>query len=179
MPVYPVEWVAVEKSGRYPHMFKHDIGIWERFLDAYGGQFSAAAYDVALGGITTDAPDADPAMVKGWQYSTAKKIDAAVRNDEEVWLCEVRPDAGLAAVGSVLGYALLSEVDAWTTLPIVPVIVTDRMDGDTKLVCKEFEILVIELPRQDATAADAAVPILGAAALAAVGLDDAGSAGPG
>jgi hypothetical protein len=91
-------------------------------------------------------------MVKGWQYSTAKKIDAAVRNAEEVWLCEVRPDAGLAAVGSVLGYAILSESDPWTPLPLVPVIVTDRMDGDTKLVCQEFEILVIELPRLDAAA---------------------------
>jgi hypothetical protein len=153
MPVYPVQWVAVEKSGRYPHMFKHDISIWERFLDAYGGQFTAACYDVALGGITTDDKDAAPELVKGWQYSTAKKIDAAVRNDEEVWLCEVRPDAGLAAVGSVIGYALLSESDPWTPLPIVPVIVTDRMDGDTKLVCQELEILVIELPRLDADAA--------------------------
>jgi hypothetical protein len=160
MPVYPVEWVAVEKSGRYPHMFKHDISIWERFLDAYGGQFTGACYDVALGGITTDAADADPAMVKGWQYSTAKKIDAAVRNDEEVWLCEVRPDAGLAAVGSVIGYALLSEVDPWTPLPIVPVIVTDRMDGDTKLVCRELEILVIELPRLDADAAGPLPPVV-------------------
>jgi hypothetical protein len=115
---------------------------------------------VALGGITTDAADADPAMVKGWQYSTAKKIDAAVRNDEEVWLCEVRPDAGLAAVGSVIGYALLSEVDPWTPLPIVPVIVTDRMDGDTKLVCRELEILVIELPRLDADAAGPLPPVV-------------------
>jgi hypothetical protein len=178
MPVYPVEWVAVEKSGRYPHMFKHDIAIWERFLDAYGGQFDAACYDVALGGITTDAPDADPAMVKGWQYSTAKKIDAAVRNDVEVWLCEVRPDAGLAAVGSVLGYALLSESDPWTALPLVPVIVTDRMDGDTKLVCREFEILVIELPRQDATAADAAAPVLSSRALEALGVPDVAGPGP-
>jgi hypothetical protein len=160
MPVYPITWVPVEKSGRYPHMFKHDISIWERFLDAYGGQFTDAVYDVALGGITTDDPDADAAMVKGWQYSTAKKIDAAVRNDVEVWLCEVRPDAGLAAVGSVLGYAILSESDPWTPLPLVPVIVTDRMDGDTKLVCQEFEILVIELPRQDAEAAGPLPPVV-------------------
>lgn len=160
MPVFPVEWGPVVKSGRYPHMFKHDIGIWERFLDAYGGQFTEAAYDIALGGITTDDPNADPAMVKGWQYSTAKKIDAVVQNDQEVWLCEVRPDAGLAAVGSVLGYAILSEHDPWTALPIVPVIVTDHMDGDTKLVCQEFDVVVIELPRLDAAAADPLPPVV-------------------
>lgn len=148
MPVYPVEWSKVLKTGRYPHMFKHDLSIWERFLDAYGEQFTEAAYDIALGGITPNDPDTDMTLALGWRYSTAKKIDAAVRNSEEVWLCEVRPDAGLAAVGSVLGYAILSERDPWTAQPLVPTIVTDRMDGDTKLVCQEFEIQVIELPLQ-------------------------------
>jgi hypothetical protein len=160
MPVYPVQWVPVEKSGRYPHMFKHDISIWERFLDAYGGQFTDAAYDLALGGVVPNDPDASAELALGWQYTTAKKIDAVVRNDQEVWLCEVRPDAGLAAVGSVLGYSILSESDPWTPLPIVPVIVTDRMDGDTKLVCQEFEILVIELPRMDAARDDTAPPVV-------------------
>ena len=162
MPVYPPTWGPLEKAGRYPHMFKHDIRIWERFLDAFGGQFSAVAYDIALGGITTDDPHADPAMVAGWRYTTAKKIDAAVRNDRECWLCEVRPDAGLAAVGSVLGYAILSDADPWTALPLVPVIVTDRMDGDTKLVCQEFDVVVIELPEPVLSSpADGVVPVTG------------------
>jgi hypothetical protein len=148
MPVFAPSWGPLKKAGRYPHMFKHDIRIWERFIDAYAGTFTAVAYDLALGGITTDDAKASVELKLGWRYSTAKKIDAVVVNDDEAWLCEVRPDAGLAAVGSVLGYAILSESDPWTALPIVPAIVTDRMDGDTKLVCREFEILVIELPEQ-------------------------------
>jgi hypothetical protein len=58
------------------------------------------------------------------------------------------------------------------------VIVTDRMDGDTKLVCREFDILVIELPRQDATAADAAAPVLSSRALEALGVPDVAGPGP-
>lgn len=160
MPVYPVSWAKIEKSGRYPHMFKHDIRIWERFLDAYGGQFDRAAYDIALGGVEPSDPLATDADVLGWRYTTAKKIDAAVEGGGEVWLCEVRPDAGLAAVGSVLGYAILSEHDPWTTLPLVPTIVTDRMDGDTKLVCQEFDIQVIELPEVIEDAATASVAVV-------------------
>lgn len=160
MPVFPVTWAPIQKSGRYPHMFKHDIRIWERFIDAYGGQFELAAYDIALGGIRPTDPFASEADALGWQYSTAKKIDAAVQGGGEVWLCEVRPDAGLAAVGSVLGYAILSDHDAWTALPIVPTIVTDRMDGDTKLVCQEFDIQVIELPEPDVDAAPPAAPLV-------------------
>jgi hypothetical protein len=52
------------------------------------------------------------------------------------------------------------------------------MDGDTKLVCREFEILVIELPRQDATAADAAAPVLSSRALEALGVPDVAGPGP-
>lgn len=146
MPVYPVQWEKLVPGGRYRHMFKHDIAIWERFISAYGAGFPDVAYDIALGGVLPGDATQEPELSKMWQYSTAKKIDAAVRNDAEVWLCEVRPTAGLAAVGSVLGYALLSEHDPWTALPVIMTIVTDSMDGDTKLVCRELEIQVIELP---------------------------------
>ena len=52
MPVYPVEWVPVTMSGRYPQMAKNDMLVWERFLLIHGGEFEAAAYNVALGGVT-------------------------------------------------------------------------------------------------------------------------------
>lgn len=146
MPVYPVTWEQLRAGGRYRHMFKHDIRIWERFIAAYGASFPEVAYDIALGGVIPGDERQEPELSKMWQYSTAKKIDAAIRNDAECWLCEVRPQAGLAAIGSVLGYALLSEHDPWTTLPLVMTIVTDMMDGDSKLVCSELDIQVIELP---------------------------------
>lgn len=146
MPVYPVTWEKFGASGRYRHMFKHDIAIWERFITAYNGAFELAAYDIALGGVTSTNPNDPPEMRKMWQYSTAKKIDAAVSNDAECWLCEVRPGAGLSAVGSVVGYSILSERDPWTTLPLILTIVTDQMDADTKLVCQELDIQVIEVP---------------------------------
>jgi hypothetical protein len=130
-------------------MAKHDARIWERFLAAYLGFFTDAAYDVALGGAETADPDATEADRLMWKWNTAKRIDAVVRNADEIWLCEVRPGAGLSAVGAVLGYTVLSEHDRWATLPIVPTIVTDHMDDDTKLVCRELEIQVVELPEPE------------------------------
>lgn len=158
MPVYPVTWGKPERDGVYPHMFKHDTAIWERFLDAYGQNFDRVAYDIALGGVRPQDPLADPATAAAFQYATAKKIDAALENDAECWLCELRPQAGLSAVGSVIGYALLSEQDPWTTKPLVPTIITDAMDGDTKLVCAALDIQVIELPDMELSAAAASVP---------------------
>lgn len=146
MPVYPVAWMPVAAGVSYPHMSKHDAEIWERFLDAYGADFDLVAYDVALGGVVPTDPTASEKEKLGWQYTTAKKIDAVLEAPEEVWLCEVRPGAGVAAVGSVLCYALLSDLDPWTTKPLVMTIITDAMDGDTKACCEKLEIQVIEVP---------------------------------
>lgn len=146
MPVYPVEWLPITARVHYPGMSKHDASIWHRFLDAYGADFQQVAYNLRLGGSEPTDPTASPEEKLMWRAETAKRVDAIVRNDDEIWLCEVRPGAGLAAVGSAVGYGILSDKDPWTTLPIVLTIVTDQMDPDTKVVCEELEIQVIELP---------------------------------
>lgn len=158
MPVFPVTWLPAIPGVDFPHMSKHDTTIWERFLDNYQGTFTHAAYDIALAGSVPTDPAATNAERDMWAYATAKKIDAAVRNADELWLCEVRPGAGLAAVGSVLGYALLSDLDKWTDLPIVMTIVTDVMDDATKYVCSRLQIQVIELPEPPESPELARVP---------------------
>jgi hypothetical protein len=146
MPVYPVVPERVELSGRYPHMAPADTVIWERFLEATGAQFAAVAYDVALGGSIPSDPALSDAERRGWQYVTAKKIDAVLYLPREAWIVEVKPSASLAAVGQVLGYTLLAQRDPFTHLPLVPVIVTDTMSADTKYVCDEFGIDYLEFP---------------------------------
>lgn len=146
MPVYPVEWLPVSAQHHFPGMAKHDAAIWLRFLDAYGGDFKQVAYNIRLGGAEPNDPTATAADKLFWRAETAKRIDAAIRNDAEVWLCEVRPGAGLSALGAIVGYGILSEKDVWTTQPIVLTIITDQMDPDTKLVAQELDIQVIELP---------------------------------
>src|SRR5258705_5327097 len=121
MPVKPVEWVRFEQGHTYPHMAKHDARIWERFITRYDGYFQEAAYDIAVGGSKTTDPTATEREQLMWHFNTAKRIDAAVRNRDEIWLVEVRPSAGLAAVGALVGYTLPSELDK---LPDPPRIMT-------------------------------------------------------
>lgn len=146
MPVQPIAWVPFEQAHHYPNMAKHDARIWERFITAYAGFFQDAAYDIRLGGTEITDPDATPSERLMWRMNTAKKIDAVARNRDELWLCECRPGAGLAALGSVLGYTFLSELDKWADRPLIPTIVTDRTDGDIRLVCSAFDVQLIELP---------------------------------
>jgi|SRR5580765_678394 hypothetical protein len=151
MPVKPIQWVRFEQGHVYPHMAKHDARIWERFITRYDGYFFEAAYDIAVGGSETTDPQATDSERLMWRFNTAKRIDAAVRNRDEIWLVEVRPSAGLAAVGAVLGYTFLSELDKWADRPIVMTIATDRTDNDIRLVCESFDIQLIELPEPDET----------------------------
>lgn len=157
MPVYPVDWLPITAHADFPGMAKHDASIWLRFLDAYGGDFDQVAYNIRLGGSEPADPTATDAERLFWRAETAKRIDAAIRNDEECWLVEVRPGAGLSALGALIGYGILSEKDPWTTLPLVLTIVTDQMDQDTKAVAAELDIQVIELPEL-ADLADARAP---------------------
>lgn len=149
MPVKPLTWVRFEQGHTYPHMAKHDARIWERFITRYSGYFDEAAYDVGVGGSETTDPLATERERMMWRWNTAKRIDAVVRNRDELWLVEVRPSAGLAAVGAVIGYTFLSELDKWPDRPLIMTIVTDRTDNDVRLLCQHFDIQLIELPEPE------------------------------
>jgi len=146
MPVYPVSWQAVVKTGHYPHMSPRDVAIWERFLDAFAGDFSAVAYDVALGGFVADVALGTVDDRLGYQYSTALKIDAVLQREEEVWIVEVKPSGHTSALGAALAYTIVAERDGFTAFPLVPVVVTDRMSPDVKFAADALNVVVVEVP---------------------------------
>lgn len=152
MPVYPLIVQPPRKLGAYPHMARRDAALWERFLDTFGADFDGFAYDVALGGLIPDAPGVSAAELLGWRYSTAAKIDAVAFRPDEVWLIEVKPSAGFSAFGQLLAYLILAELDGFTTLPLVPVLVTDTTTPDVQTVAAELgiEIVTIEEPPPEA-----------------------------
>lgn len=149
MPIHPINWRHFEQGHSYPHMAKHDARIWERFITRYTGYFDDVAYDIAVGGTEPNDPSATDDERRMWRFNTAKRIDAVCRNRDELWLVEVRPSASLAALGAVLGYTYLSELDGWPDRPVVMTIATDRTDNDIRLVCATFDVQLIELPEAD------------------------------
>jgi len=149
MPVIPPKWVPFGHGQKFKHMARHDLRIWERFLDRYAGYFDEAAYDVAFGGSVPTDPSASEEEIIMWRFNTAKRVDAVVRNRDELWLCEVRPGSGLSALGAVLGYTWLAEQEKFSDRPIVMTVVTDHTDHDTRLILEAFEVQLIELPEPD------------------------------
>lgn len=146
MPVYPVEFTPPELRGSYPHMSRRDTPLWERYLRLYAHQWFGFAYDVALGGLDVQADDVSAEERKGWAYSTAEKIDVVANRGDEHWLIEVKPNARASAVGQVLCYLLLANREPWTSLPLVPCVLTDNMSPDVRWCAEQLGVQVILLP---------------------------------
>jgi len=149
MPVLPPKWEPFTHGRHYKHMARHDVRIWERFLDRYAGYFDEAAYDVAFGGTEVTDPTATEQERIMWRFNTAKRVDAIVRNRDVLWLCEVRPGSGLSALGAVLGYTWLAEQEKFSDRPIIMTVVTDHTDPDTRLILEAFDVQLVELPEPD------------------------------
>lgn len=148
-PVYPLTQETPALTGNYPHMARRDAPLWESFLRQRGAEFTGVAYDVALGGtVPPGADEADPTVI-GWRYSTAVKIDAVLFTPDECWIVEVKPNASLSAIGQVLGYTLLSELDPITDLPLVPTIITDQLSQDVAYVADQLNIQIIVVDVDD------------------------------
>lgn len=145
MPVYPLLLQPLVKDGDYPHMQSRDVEIWERWIDAYGGNFPRGAYDVALGGVVIDSPGAEESIIRAYRYATAVKVDAVVVSDERALAIEVKPRASLGAIGQALGAAALLEADQSVNVEIFPAVVTDRMLPDARFVADELGVLVFEV----------------------------------
>lgn len=146
MPVYPVGWKPPLLDGDYPHMARHDARIWERFLLRNGSQFSRVAYDVALGGVRFQPDEGEEAQALGFHYSTALKVDAVAERGPVCWIIEVKPDAGVSAIGAALCYLELAQVDRFTELELVPVVVTDRTSQDIRYCAEQLGVLIVEAP---------------------------------
>jgi len=144
-PVYPIEWVPPALLGGYPNMARRDVEIWEGFLRTGPPKLQRVAYNAALGGQVPNDPAASEAMLRGWAYSSAMKVDALLDWGDHWWIAEVKPSATTSAIGQALGYTLLAEREALTELPMIPTIITDAVSPDMLWLCEQLDINLVLL----------------------------------
>ena len=113
-------------------MKPRDVEIWERFIDKYPDAYETCQYDLHVG----DPPTFNTLMDDGTDRNQAAlyqlKIDVVGRTPDHIDIIEVKPDAGPATIGQVLGYRALYIRDEKPTQPINMVIVTnmERLNMD-------------------------------------------------
>jgi len=133
------------KRYRYPHMLPRDARIWNHFLEQHGEYFDYFRYDIHVGegiGEISGYPENIARLAK---TLTQKRIDAVGYRGSEVWLFEIKPMAGLSAIGQILSYYSLYNKDFPDRPATYKAIVTDRTDNDIRYMCKEYSIRLYEV----------------------------------
>ncbi len=138
--VYGIQWEPPAITGRYQHLMRRDLAVWERWLALHGDEFDAVAYDVAIGGAVPAVEGLSDADARGWKYTTALKIDALLRDEQGVWIIEVKPSASVSAIGAAIGYPLVLAREEPDLLIAGAGIVAENLTPDIEWLAQQLSI---------------------------------------
>ena len=130
---------------RYKHMLPRDREIWDRFLEQHGNYFDRFDYDIRVGEGIGNIVGVSELTRKIAVSLTQKRIDATGYKDTEIWVIEIKPKAGLSAIGQVTAYEILYNKQFGAGKVYAKAIVTDRTDADVRTLCKELNIRLYEV----------------------------------
>lgn len=120
--------------GPFVHMSQGEKAIWVRWLQKGGSQYAPFIYDLRVGDGLNMGPTAT-AYEKSRAFAlTTKRIDALYIRDHVAVIIEVKPRAGLSAVGQLLGYRDLLRATPNFTDDIAMLLVTDTLQPDMETV---------------------------------------------
>lgn len=122
------------KLRRYPHMLPADVRLWERWLDKHGDFFTSVQYDVHVGGDVERLPHWSDKFTTEASWLAAKRIDVVGYKPGEIWLIEVKPEAGTAAIGQLVSYLILYRLKFAPAADLICALVTNYLVPDEKVI---------------------------------------------
>jgi len=146
MPTTLGESYAIDWRGDPPQMLPADVPLWHRFLDHFATWFDRFYYNVRVGGPDISQVKADPALAFCWYASTAKRIDAIGERANEIWIIEVASSPYLRAVGQMVSYQFLWDLDPKIKKPVKNVIICPFLDSDLRKVLKHYGVFIFSIP---------------------------------
>jgi hypothetical protein len=127
----------------YPNMKTLEMAMWTRFLSAFPDAYDEVIYNLKLGEGAKIPEGTEENIAKDFKELTQHKIDVVGFKGSRVDIIEIKPYAGTAAVGQVIGYRdLYIEHFDKTAKPNL-VIITDTERPDTKMICEKQGIRLI------------------------------------
>lgn len=134
-----------KQFGRFVHMSPQDKYIWAKALLDGWIKYAPFSYDVRVGdGVPV--PESASRLEKLLAYQLgAKRIDVVAKPNGETWLIEVKPRAGLSAIGQLIGYRVLYAAEHPDETTIRTWLVTDQLQNDMIKPLEAAEIEVYEV----------------------------------
>ena len=131
-----------KKKLKYPHLGPEDTAIWSRFIEKNPDFYSDVKYDVKVG-EGRDYSDLPKDVYSGdLKYLSKKRIDVVALRDNEIHVIEVKPSAGLSAIGQAFGLAEIFRSTGPADKKILPVVITDQLLPDMEALCSKMGILL-------------------------------------
>lgn len=147
MPTDLGEPFEITWRGDPQQMLPSDVPLWHLFLDRYAGNFERFFYNVRVGGPDFTGMTIDLAMAKMWYASTAKRIDAIGEKKDEIWIIEVASSPYLRAVGQMVSYRFLWNLDPKINKPVKDVLLCYYLDSDLEKVLKHYGVEILTIPQ--------------------------------
>ena len=140
-PKYPVTY-----SQKPPQLPTNDYPVWDSYRKEHINEYKYFYYNVPLTLAELPNYNLSPKMQRQVYYSYSKRIDVVgIRKDKNIEIIEVTAVSSIRAIGQVLTYTYI-----WNKLKplegkVIPMILSNHADYDTQLVCKKYNICLIQL----------------------------------
>lgn len=134
-----------EKKQWYPNMREKETLIWERFLAAYPDAYDEVIYNLKLGEGAEIPEGTQENIARDFKELTQHKIDVVGFKGNNVDIIELKPYAGVGAIGQVIGYRDLYTAYIDRSANPNLVIITDQLRPDTKTIAdiRKIKLIVI------------------------------------
>lgn len=124
----------------FVHLLPQEVAIWRRFLANPPWPIISVTYDLHLGeGIPTD-PGWDEGIVRMVRAITRKRVDAVVRIQGATYIVEIKPRAGMSALGQCLAYRQLFLAEHSPVGDLRLCVVCERVETDMDRVFRAHQI---------------------------------------
>mgnify|MGYP001562809153 CR=1 FL=1 len=121
-------------------MSPSDIPLWQEFLRLHGKEYTAFEYDVPVGDGIPPPEDIPDFAKKDWIALTKKRIDVVGFKANDVEIFEIKPRAGLTALGQLLGYWTLYKKTHGNSFHISLTLITSMLTPDERLNYDRYNI---------------------------------------
>lgn len=121
-------------------MYGAEAEIWRRWLEVHRGEFDTFEYDVHVGRLWPE----HETLEREWKVGAAsvyqKRIDVVGLQPDAITIFEVKPHAGLGAIGQILGYVSLYEEQFNPVKEMRAAIVAELVDPNIRKLLEQFGV---------------------------------------
>lgn len=125
---------------KYTHLLPQEVRIWDRFLANPPWDIISVVYDLHVGRGAPIDPAWPEFMVRQVQAVTRKRMDAVVRVPEATYIVEIKPRAGMSALGQLIAYRQLFLSEHQPVGELRLACVCERIEADMQAVFRRNEI---------------------------------------